>query len=97
MRPHLTTAGSWQIPGNGKPRSSLARQEVDLDRFHAVKQLLVDEESDALILEMLIAFPRLIQSHAQRGATSPAGFHDPYRRLLSVLFQKFSDLFFCLF
>lgn len=94
---HLTTAGSGHVSRNGKSGSSLARQEVDSDRFHPVEQLLVHEESDALLFEDFIAFFRLVQSHTQGGPASPAGLDDPYRRWTAVLFEKFLDLFFCLF
>jgi len=41
--------------------------EVNLDRFYPVKQLLVDQVSDALLVENIVIFSRLIQSQTQGG------------------------------
>jgi hypothetical protein len=65
---------------------------IDCNRFRQFKQVFVDHERNTVFLEYFILFFGLIQSHSQRGTSSPAlHHHDPDFMGLVLVFKKFIE------
>jgi hypothetical protein len=84
-----TTATTYRNPGrDGETRTHAAVDEINLDITAVFHQFVVNQESQFTFLDLHIVFFWLIQSQAQRGASS-AALHQgyPQSRIDIILLQ----------
>ena len=83
-----------QIGRNPVSRPAVGLHEIDLDGFHLLQELLVHDVGNSALVENLVVFFRLIQSHAQGGPRSAAlGENDPDGRDLLPVCEMLLDHF----
>jgi hypothetical protein len=84
-----SAAPAGQMAGNIKSD----RFEIDGDRLHLGKQLLIDQVGESVYFKLFISVFRLIQSHTQRRRTSAAGIVHNTNGRYGFAFEVFGDIF----